>query len=80
MDDCKKAEALTVRDFMARYVDPLAVKAVIDPAFTAWAKGGEFKPLPRTEKVKFSLRNKCYEWRARVALWIAPWLESDDRW
>ncbi|MDL2172448.1 hypothetical protein [Asaia sp. HumB] len=78
MDGSKKAEALTFGDYMARYADPLIIRTFIDPAFTAWAKGGEFKPLPRTEKVKFSLRNKCYEWRGRLALWIAPWLEGAE--
>ena len=78
MDDCKKPETLTLSDFAARYVDPLAVKAVIDPAFTAWAKGGENKPMTRAERVRFEIRNKCYEWRARLALWIAPWLAEEE--
>ena len=78
MGDSKKPEAMTFGDFMARYVDPEGVKAVIDPAFTAWAKGGEFKPLSRTEKAKFAVRNRRDEWRERLALWIAPWLAEED--
>lgn len=78
MDDCKKPVALTVGDFMARYVDPVVVRSVIDPVFTASAYGIELKPMSRAEKVRFAIRNKRDEWRARLALWVAPWLAEEE--
>lgn len=78
MSDCTKAEALTVGEFMARYVDPEVIRLVNDPASFFRSCGAEAKPMTRAERARFAIRNKRDEWRARLALWIAPWLESDD--
>ncbi|WP_406586406.1 hypothetical protein [Asaia lannensis] len=78
MSDSKKPEALTVGDFMARYVDPEVIRSVIDPAFTARAYGMDLKPRTRAERARFAIRNKRDEWRERLALWIAPWLEGGE--
>ena len=78
MGNSKKPETLTVGDFMARYVDPEVIRLVIDPASFFRSCGLEAKPMTRAERVRFAIRNKRDEWRERLALWIAPWLESDD--
>lgn len=78
MPDSRKPEALTLSDFMARYADPSIIKSGFYPAFPARDYGIEIKPMSPAEMAMFAIRNKRDEWRERLALWIAPWLESDD--
>lgn len=78
MSDSKKPEALTVGDFMARYVDPEIIRLVNDPASFFRSCGAEAKPMTRAERARFAIRNKRDEWRERLALWIAPWLEGGE--
>lgn len=80
----RRAWEVATEEQRARWINgirnaaPGIVKSLVEPSFTAWADGGENKPMTRAERVRFAIRNKRDEWRERLALWIAPWLASGD--